>query len=203
MHLTWLGNTAVKLQTKNLNEEVTILINPYKPDEGDFPRNLAAQLALFSQGQKGSITLTQDPFVIDTLGEMEVKKVMVYALPAHDQVIFKINSEDLNIVHLGMLNKKPEASILEKIGTPDVLFIPVGGAPYLDIKDAADLVTTMEPRIIIPIAYQSENDPKLKPLDAFLKEVGLKPDITDKKIIIKKKDLPQEETKLMVLEKFV
>jgi len=169
MHLTWLGNTAVKLQTKNLNEEVTILINPYKPEVGDFPRNLAAQLALFSQGADGSITLTQDPFIVDTLGEMEVKKVMVYALPSHDQVIFKINSEDLNIVHLGMLNKKPEASILEKIGTPDVLFIPVGGAPYMDVKEAADLITIMEPRIIIPIAYQSDNNPKLNPLEIFLK----------------------------------
>ena len=44
-------------------------------------------------------------------------------------------------------------------------------------------------------------DPKAKPVSDFIKELGLKPEVTDKKIIIKAKDLPQEETKLYILEK--
>lgn len=203
MHLQWLGQTGVKLQTKNLDEEVVILIDPYRPEKGDSPRNLAAQLALFSRGAEGSITLTQNPLIVDTLGEMEVKKVMVYSLPGPDQIIFKINSEDLNIVHLGAINKKIDNGLMEKLGTPDILFIPVGGAPYLDSKDAADLVTALEPKIVIPMGYKCDSDSKVLGVEAFLKEVGLKPDITDKKIIIKTKDLPAEETKLMILEKNV
>jgi hypothetical protein len=35
----------------------------------------------------------------------------------------------------------------------------------------------------------------------FIKELGLKPEITDKKVIVKKKDLPQEDMKLYLLEK--
>lgn len=203
MHIQWLGQTCIKLQTKNLSEEVTILIDPYKPEEGAFPRNLAAQIALFTRGQENSITLSQDPMIFDTLGEMETKKVMVYALPGPDQVIFKVNSEDLNIVHLGAINKKPDSLTLEKLGTPDVLLIPVGGAPYLELRDAVELVTSLEPRIVIPIAYQCDSDPKVKPVETFLKEIGLQPEITDKKIIVKQKDLPQEETKLFLLEKSV
>ena len=203
MHIQWLGQTCIKLQTKNLNEDVVILIDPYKPEQGAFPRNLAAQIALFTRGQENSITLSQDPMIFDTLGEMETKKVMIYALPNSDQVVFKVNSEDLNIVHLGMIDKKLDNATMEKIGTPDVLLIPVGGSPALDLKDAVDLVTALEPRIVIPIAYQCDSDPNAKPVEAFLKEIGLQAEITDKKIIIKQKDLPQDETKLFLLEKSV
>lgn len=201
MHISWLGGTTIKLQTKNNDQDITIVIDPYKQEKGSFPRNLAPDIALFSRGEKNSITLSPQTFVIDTLGEMELKKVMVYSLPGFEQIIFKINSEELNIVHLGNINKKIENGIMDKIGVPDILFIPVGGSPYLEIKDAVDLITAMEPRIVIPMAYKSDNEPNLKPIEDFLKESGLKPDIQDKKVIIKQKDLPQEETKLILLEK--
>lgn len=106
------------------------------------------------------------------------------------------------IVHLGVMTKKPDLDDLEKIGHVDILFIPVGDSErYLSVEDAAAIVTTLEPRVVIPVGYQCDSDPKAKPVTEFIKELGLKPDTTDKKIIIKKKDLPQEETKLMILEK--
>jgi hypothetical protein len=51
------------------------------------------------------------------------------------------------------------------------------------------------------VAYHCDTDPDAAPVTAFIKELGLKPEATEKKVIIKKKDLPQEETKLIVLEK--
>lgn len=91
---------------------------------------------------------------------------------------------------------------MEKILSPDILFIPVGGgANYLGAKEAAALATALEPRVIIPMAYHCDTDPDAAPVTAFVKELGLKPEATEKKVIIKKKDLPQEETKLIVLEK--
>lgn len=202
MHLNWLGQTCVKLQTKNLDEDVVILIDPYRPQKGDFPRSFSPQIALFSRGAEGGATLSQNPFVLDTLGECEVKNVVIYAVPAADSVVFKVNAEGLNVVHLGRLNKKVEAEVLEKVGTPDILFVPVGdGKEYLNPEDAAALVTALEPRIVIPMAYRCDTDPGAQPVEAFIKEMGLKPEMTDKKFIIKQKDLPQEETKLMILEK--
>ncbi len=201
MHISWLGGTAIKLQTKNDDKEITIVIDPYKQEKGSFPRSLAPNIACFSNTQKNSITLSQDPFVVDTLGEMEVQKVMIYALPGEEQVIFKINSEDMNLVHLGMISKKPTSSVLEKLDTPDILIIPVGGEPFINIKDAADLVTALEPRIVIPIGYKSDNDQNLKEVEIFLKEIGIQPEEKTQKTIIKAKDLPQEETKLILLEK--
>ncbi len=203
MHINWVGQTCVRLQTKNVDEDVVVLIDPYKPDQGDFPRSFSPQLSLYSKGQDGTVTLSQSPFIMDTLGEVEVKGVLVNAFPSpDDNIIFKIVIENLNVVHLGRLTKKLENGDLESIMSPDVLLIPVGGnGLYLDPEIATDLVTALEPRIIIPIAYHSDVDPKALPVENFIKQVGLKPEATEKKLIIKKKDLPQEETKLYILEK--
>lgn len=202
MHISWLGQTCVRLQTKSGEEDVVVLIDAYRPKTGDFPRSFTPQIALYSHGQDEAATLSQNPFVFDSLGECEVKGVMTYSFYSDEGVnVFKINIEGINVVHLGKITKKIENGLLEKLGSPDILLLPVGGAPdYLSPDDAADLATALEPRIIIPIAYNCDTDPKAKPLSEFIKVMGLKPDITDKKIIIKKKDLPEEE-KLFVLEK--
>jgi L-ascorbate metabolism protein UlaG (beta-lactamase superfamily) len=200
MHITWLGQTCVKLQTKYQDEDVTVLIDAYRPDKGEFPRNFSPTIALFSNGDKDAATVGQ-AFVLSTLGEVELKEVMVTTWPAENTIIFKINAEGMALVHLGRLAKKPSVEDLEKIGHVDILVVPVGGGSLLDAEDAAAIVTTLEPRMVVPIAYHCDTDPNAKPVAEFIKEMGLKPDTTDKKIIVKKKDLPQEETKLMILEK--
>ncbi len=203
MHISWLGGTCVKLQTKYQEEDVVVLIDAYRPTKGDFPRSFSPTIALFSTGEEDAATLSQNPFVLSTLGEVELKEVMITTWPAAaGTIVFKINAEGISIVHLGVLNKKLTADEIEKMGSVDILFVPVGDVGrYLNAEDAAALVTALEPRVVVPIAYQCDTDPTAKPVTEFIKELGLKPDSTDKKIILKKKDLPQEETKLMILEK--
>ncbi len=202
MHISWLGQTCVKLQTKNADEDVVIMIDAYRPEIGEFPRSFSSQIALYSHGEDGAVTVSQDPFVLSTLGECEIKNCLVYSYPFDDKVIFKIVAEGIIIVHLGQITKKLDNALLEKIGDPDILFVPVGGGKsYLSSEDAASVVTTIEPRIVIPMGFQCDTEPKAMTVNDFIKEIGLKPDVTDKKIIIKKKDLPAEETKLMILEK--
>ncbi|PIT88401.1 MAG: hypothetical protein COU29_01265 [Candidatus Magasanikbacteria bacterium CG10_big_fil_rev_8_21_14_0_10_36_32] len=203
MHINWLGQTCVKLQSKNLkDEDVIILIDGYKPSKGDFPRSFSPNIALFSNGENNSATLSQNPLIANTLGEYEAKDTMIYALPGPDgKLIFKIITEGMTIVHLGQLNKKLNQDLINQLDNPDILLIPVGGGNYLNPEIAAEMVTTLEPRIVIPIALQCDTDPKAGTANDFIKQIGLKPEITEKKIIIKKKDLPQEETKLIILEK--
>ncbi len=204
MHISWLGQTCVKLQTKNLDEDVVILIDGYRPEKGDFPRSFTPQIALYSHGTENAATLSQDPFVLDTIGECEVKNTGVYCFPSGDKnnLIFKIASEGLLVVHLGKIVKKIDDSLLEKIGNPDILILPVGGKDeYLTPEDAAAVVSAIQPRIVIPVGFQCDTEPGVLPVSEFIKEIGLKVEATDKKLIIKKKDLPAEETKLMILEK--
>lgn len=203
MHISWLGQTCVKLQTKHNDEDVIILIDPYRPTKGDFPRNLSASVALFSRGENDAITITGNPFLITTLGEFEIKDVMAYAYSHSDgSIIFKINCEGISLLHLGQTKTQIDTALLDKIGNVDILLLPVGDDKrYFDPEDATKVITEMEPRVIIPIAHQCDTDPSAGAVSDFIKELGIKPEITDKKIIIKKKDLPQEDRKLYVLEK--
>lgn len=202
MHLSWLGHTGVKLQTKNLDEDVVIVIDPYKPDAGEFPRSLAANIALYTRGEEGSITLTQDPFVLSTLGEVEIKGVMITGLPGNDgDIIYKISAENINIIHLGEHIKKPSTDLVEKMGTIDILLVPVGGGEGTTPETAVEIMNLLEPRIIIPISYASDVSPDKKSVSDFIKLSGLPTEAPEKKTIIKKKDLPAGEMKLIVLEK--
>lgn len=203
MHISWHGQTCVRLQTKNLDEDITVIIDGYKPETGEFPRSFTPQIALYSHGQENVATLSQNPFVLDIPGECETKNVITYAVGNSDgALIFKVNAENISLVHMGRLTKKINDTLIDKLGTVDILMLPVGGEKeYLSVEDAADMVTAIEPRIVIPIGYQCDTEPKARPLSDFIKALGLKPEITDKKIIIKKKDLPIEETKLMIVEK--
>ena len=203
MHISWIGQTCIKIQTKNHDKEVAILFNPYKPTKGNFPRSFSPNIALFSSGTKNTTTLSQDPFVIDTAGEFELRNVVIYTIPHHkNNHIFKISTEEMVIVHLGNLNKKVEGKALENIMSPDILFIPVGNSEkYLDPKQAAALANELEPRIIIPIGHKCDTEPEVLAVSKFITEIGLRPDNGDNKVIIKKKDLPAEETQLIVLDK--
>lgn len=205
MHISWLGQTCIRLQTKFNEEDVNIVFDAYKPEAGEFPRSLTPQMALYSNGQENSITLSGTPFIMDTLGECEIKEVMAVAYPGENgNIIYRLNAENMSMVHLGRMNKKPSVEELDKIGGIDILFIPVGNNKmYLNAEDAAAIVTALEPRIVIPMAYQCDSDKGAAPVSDFIKELGIKPEITDKKIIIKKKDLPQDDMKLMILEKNV
>src|SRR3989339_1255209 len=202
MHISWLGNTAFRLQTKPKNDEVTIVIDPYRPEKGGFPRNLLADIALYTHGEEGSITITGNPFVLSTPGECEVKGVLVAAVPGTEpeNLMFRIDSEGLSIGHLGMAKKPLNERQTELLNGVDILFVPVGNDTCYDAEAAAKVANALEPKIVIPMAFKSDNDPKAKPVEEFLKEMGAKVQ-PEKKLIIKKKTLPEEGTQVMVVEK--
>jgi len=80
----------------------------------------------------------------------------------------------------------------EAINSPDILFIPVGGT--LNVKDAAKLASSLEPRLIIPMDYDGNT------LKAFLKELGEeKAEVVDK-LTLKRKDLDNKEGEVIILQ---
>ncbi len=205
MHISWLGQTAIKIQTKHVDQDIVTLIDAYRPKQGDFPRSLNAHVALFSRGSDGSITLTGEPLIINTLGEFDTKGLLITGIAGPEgTTIFKLSVEGIHLVHLGKIKEKISDEMIEAIGRVDILIVPVGGnATYLSPVDASATVTSLEPRIIIPVAHQTDTDPQAHSIESFIKEIGLKPEATDKKLTIKAKDLPADETKLFLLEKVV
>ena len=203
MHISWLGKDSIKIQTKPFDKDITIVINPYKVETGTFPRSLAPNIAIFTRGSKDSITLSGEPFILDTAGECEKEGVLMTATHSNDSenTKIRIDSEGLSLGHLGMSKKQLSEKELSVLSGVDILIIPVGGDDSLDAEGASKAISNIEPRIIIPVAYKSDNQPKATSVDTFLKELGVPGDKEGNKVIIKKKVLPQEDIRVVILEK--
>ena len=203
MHISWLGNTAIKLQAKPFDKDIVVVIDPYKQTTGTFPRSLAPDIGLYTRGEKDSITLSGEPFVLACPGEIENKGILVTSVQGHEknEVMFRVDAEQISVGHLGLAQKPLTDAQLEVLSGVDVLIVPVGNGDSYDAEMAVKAVNTIEPRIVIPMGFKSDNDPKAKSIDDFLKEIGAGAITPEKKAIIKKKDLPQEETQVIVLSK--
>lgn len=215
MQIQWLGQSCFKIQSKNSGQEITIVTDPYDGDDiGLKPLKLQADIVTVSHGHSDHNNIDAvkgEPFIIKTPGEYETKGVFIYGLPAyHDNqegkergniIIFKINTEDISIAHLSDLGHDLSDELLDKIGNVDILLLPVGGTYTIDAKKASEIVSAIEPRIVIPMHYQIPGlklENKLGSVENFLKESGL-PSETMDKLKIAKKDLPQDETKVIIL----
>ena len=100
----------------------------------------------------------------------------------------------------GGINTVPTSDQIEQIGSLDILFVPVGGGSALEAPPAAEAVSLLEPKLVIPMHYKTTAErASLTPVDRFLKEMGAKISDTHAKVSIARSSLP-EETQVMVLD---
>lgn len=145
------------------------------------------------------------PFVIMGPGEYEVAGVFVrgfqsvstYDGKERPNTIYTIALEDSNICFLGALGTAalpPET--LEALPDIDILFVPIGGSAkgggVLSPAEASKLVTSLEPRIIIPMHHDRET------LAAFLKEEGSAGTTVDK-LTLRKKEILEKKGEIVIL----
>jgi hypothetical protein len=206
MIITYNGCQFFKIQ----QGEMVLAFNPVsKSSKTGITAKFGADIALITTNHPDYNGIEQlshgerEPFVISGPGDYEIKEIFVKGVLAeteidgkkHINTIYMFAVDNINIAFLGALDEKelPKES-REAIGTPDILFIPVGGKGMLDAKSAAKLASTLEPKLIIPMDY---DDASLK---AFLKEMGEeKPEVVDK-LTLKRKDLETKEGEIIVLK---
>lgn len=211
MQITWLGQSCFKIEVKSGDEEVTVVTYPFDAEKIGLklPRTITADIVLQQGATLAHPVETRDgkrPFVISGPGEYEVKGVFVYAIaiPAEAGVnahLFRIEAENIVLVHPGPLAKTPSDTELQALENLDILFVPVGGNGTLDAKSASSLVSELEPRLTIPMQFNTEGlKTKADEVGPFLKAVGAKSE-TMPKLKIARKDLPVDDMKVVVLEK--
>ena len=90
---------------------------------------------------------------------------------------------------------------IEEIGLTDILLVPVGGSYTIDAKTASDVVSSLEPKIVIPMHYALPGLKfELEPVENFLKEMGFETQEPLPKLSITKDKLPGE-LQVIVLNK--
>jgi L-ascorbate metabolism protein UlaG (beta-lactamase superfamily) len=153
------------------------------------------------------------PLVISGPGEYEVRGIRITGIQTyHDAVkgvergvntVYQILVDGISIVHCGDLGHKFDDRQIELLSGADILMIPVGGGPTITSGTALEIITQLEPTVIIPMHYRvpgmaTKIADMLAPVDVFLKELG-KPGVTQPKLSITKDKLPIEPT-VVVLE---
>jgi L-ascorbate metabolism protein UlaG (beta-lactamase superfamily) len=113
--------------------------------------------------------------------------------------VFCFTIDGIRVCHMGDLGHvlaKPE---IEAIGKADLLLVPVGGFYTIDDSEASKIISSLNPRIAIPMHYRTEKSgQRLATLDSFLegKSNVLRP--VDNRFEIKQGGLPQT-TQIVVL----
>ncbi len=213
MIITWQGHSCFKIQDKTTADGITVATDPYSKELGLKLSNFEANIITVSHDHydhNNVAGLRGTPAVINCAGEYDIKGVLVQGIDSyHDDkegqergsnIIYRIEMDDISITHLGDLGTVLTSEQLEKLAGTDILMIPVGGTYTLDAKKAVEVVSQIEPRIIIPMHYQLPGiKPDLDPVEKFIKEMGLEPSY-EEKLKISKRDLPQEDMELIILK---
>lgn len=205
MNITWLGQSAFKIEFKTAATDGVLLIDPYKHPKEDMPRNLGADVVLATRGRDELITLTKEPFIVDDAGEYEYKQVLIYGFQTsftkHAPLVFRMEVEHVTIGHIGLPPTALREELVDELNGVDVLMLPIGGGSTITAERAAELVTKIEPRIIIPYAFRTKGTgAEYAEAAAFIKSVGLTTEVQPK-LKITKKDLPTDTMIVGLLEK--
>jgi L-ascorbate metabolism protein UlaG (beta-lactamase superfamily) len=205
MNIFWLGQTCFKLETSNQGKEkLTVLIDPFSEKVGLKLPKMTPDILLITNKEKTSTEgLSGDYFLIDGPGEYEIKNLFVKGIySAGQNTIYFLQSEDLKICHLGYFQQESlTQEQLEEIGKVDILMIPVGGGSFLSPQKAVDILNQIEPSIVIPMLYSLPKlKIKLEGVEKFLKAFGISSLEPLPKLSIKKKDISEDEARIVILK---
>jgi L-ascorbate metabolism protein UlaG (beta-lactamase superfamily) len=231
MEITWHGQSFFEIRGKNGEGKINIAIDPFNENIGFIPpKKVEADILLISHSHSdhSNIKIIQgNPFLIDTPGEYDIKGVFIKGIPSfHDNAqgkerglntIFVLNfeGEGIKVCHLGDLGESQlSPGTLEDIVGADILFIPIGGNFTISGKEAAKMISQIEPKIVIPMHYKitQQGHPEAKPKDLspiqaledekpFLQALGIGKKEKIKKLKIRKDQLKKEGAEIVLLEK--
>lgn len=144
-------------------------------------------------------------FSITHAGEYEASGVFVNGIFAPtksypEHTMYRILLDDVAVGFLGALDRKLTDAEIEALGDIHVLIVPVGGDDVLSPDTAADVVSQVEPRVVIP-AYCHTDGLKTKhgTVESFIKSLGVTPS-RESKYKVTKSSLPADDMALVILE---
>lgn len=184
MELTWLGHSCVRIRGR----EAIVVADPCPKDTGYNIGKQTANIVTVSHDHPAHSNVAAiggSPRVIQAPGEYEIGGVLIAGVRTyHDaeggaergkNTAFLIEVDGVRICHLGDIGHVPTQDQIEQLTGADILLIPVGGGSTIDASAAARTVRLLEPRVVVPIHYQtpSYKGEPLAEVSRFLKEMGL------------------------------
>lgn len=192
MHITWHGQYTIKI----VSGETTLVLDPHS---GFRAKAQLVSLTNPSDKEMSNVAgVAGEPRVIQNPGEYSVAGMTAQAMGWHDEdgherSVQRWDIEQMVLLHLGALNREltdEELAELERTGI-DILFLPIDNT-ILPLKIALDIVTKIEPRVLIPVNFTD--------VKQFAKEMGVTATEAQPKFLAKESKLPTEDMEIVILQ---
>lgn len=184
MEITWYGHSCFRLTERSL---ATVVTDPFDHQVvGYQPLSLRGNIVTVSHDSPGHNFISavkSKPRVIKGPGEFEIGGVFVTAIQTNGSKRGKTEKKNIlcvfdyngvTVAHLGDILLVPTQSQVEALGTVNVALVPVGSGNGMNAAKAAEVISLLEPGIVIPMHYATPDCKlALDSLDKFLKEMGL------------------------------
>lgn len=219
--IEWLGHSAFLFS----NAQIRILANPFTPSgctaKYQAPKPVVDLVMISSRLlDEGSASgLPNNPQLMVEPGVYNVNNIEFQGIKTlHDReggrrfgdnIVWKWTQGGLKLLHLGGIASS--ISIEQKIlmGSPDIIFIPVGGgAKVYNAEEAMKAIEVLKPRMVIPTQYLTNateaNVCELQGVQTFVdlaKEANLNiKTIKGNRITVRPQDLPPKGTLIRVFD---
>jgi L-ascorbate metabolism protein UlaG (beta-lactamase superfamily) len=81
--------------------------------------------------------------------------------------------DGLRVAHFGDFGQRAlREEQAAAVGSPDLVFLPVGDGPTIGAEQAALIIEQLGPRWVVPMHYRTERTNFLEPADAFLERMA-------------------------------
>jgi L-ascorbate metabolism protein UlaG (beta-lactamase superfamily) len=211
MEINWHGLSCFRLTDRGM---ATVVTDPYDHNVAGFePLKLRGEIVTVSHDAPGHnfiSTVKGRNQVITGPGEFEIGGVFITGVQTNHRTksspkelrntLYVFDYDGITIAHLGDIQNVPNQTEVENLGGVNVALVPVGGGGSLNAAKAAEIVSLLEPGIVIPMHYQlPESNLDLSPLSRFLKEMGVGEIEPVPSLKVTRTSVP-EESRVVVLE---
>ncbi len=213
MEITWYGHSCFRLTERGM---ATVVVDPFDSKTiGYSPLKLKADIVTVSHdapGHNNTDAVKGTSHVITGPGEFEIGGVFITGVQTDGtgsskkakehlrNTLYVFDYEGLTVAHLGDLQQVPTQAEIEALGNVNVALVPVGGGASLNAAKAAEVISLLEPSIVIPMHYATPDVKiSLDSLNKFLKEMGLGKQEPQPSLKVSRSSLP-EETHVVVLD---
>jgi len=211
MEITWYGHSCFRLTERGMG---TVVTDPFDHETAGYePLKLRGDIVTISHDAPGHNHVTAVKGRTHTLtgpGEYEIGGVFITGVQTNGlkkksqdelrNTLYVFDYEGITVAHLGDLQRVPSQTEIEALGNVHVALVPVGGGGGLSPAKAVEVISLLEPGIVIPMHYGTPASKiKLAPVSKFLKEMGLGEITPQSSLKVGSGSVP-EETRVVVLE---
>ncbi len=212
MEINWFGHSCFRLTERGMS---TVVTDPYDHTVAGYePLKLKGDIVTISHDSPGhnfASAVKGDPKVITGAGEYEIGDVFITGIQTDGagkknegeirNTLYVFDYFGLVIAHLGDMSRVPTQAEVEALGPVHIALVPVGAGGSLNAAKAAEVISLLEPNIVIPMHYatQESKPTNLESLNRFTKEMGLTTIETLPSLKVTLSSLP-EETHVYTLE---